>query len=459
MRKLLLACIMLALLCLGACAQPQRGDLPTRAQTALSKAVTYFTRNIACHGGYLWWYSQDLTERAGEREATPTQVWVQPPGTPSVGFAYLRAYEATDDRQYLEAAKAAAASLAWGQLESGGWDYRIDFDPEESKRWYYRRDKGNISAEGAAKRRNASTFDDNTSQHALRLVMAVDDVTGHEPRYHEAVEYGLAFFRRAQFPNGAWPQRYPLSEKGYSRQYTFNDNAINDCIDVMLTAYHTYGKREYLDAARRGGDFIILSQLPQPQAGWAQQYDENLQPASARWFEPAACNGAVTPRNMRTLMQLYLETGEDKYLKPITAAIGWLERSRLPDGQWARFYEPGTNRPLYVNMDREVVYEFVNIRPGYSWMSTYGIPGVIERYRELMAKGRQAYLADRDRAPTRADKQERLKALNPRVREIIAALDDQGRWVTGGRITCRTFISNVETLSEYLGLVRELRGG
>jgi len=427
-----------------------------QAQDALSNAVRYFTRNVACHGGYLWSYSEDLRERAGESKATPTQIWVQPPGTPSVGFACFRAYEATGDRHYLEAAKAAAAALAWGQLESGGWDYRIDFDPEGRKRWYYRQDKGKLSAEETAKRRNTCTFDDNTSQHAMRLLMAVDDITGHEPRYHEAVEYGLEFFQRAQFPNGAWPQRYPLAQSGYSRHYTFNDNALNDCIDVMLIAYHTYDKGEYLDSARRGGDFIIASQLPKPQAGWAQQYDENLKPMPARWFEPAACNGAVTPRNMRTLMQLYLETGEEKYLAPMPAAIEWLERSRMPDGQWARFSELGTNRPLYVNMDREVVYEFVNIRPGYSWMSTYGIESTIGQYRELIEKGREQYLAERDREPTRAEKQARMEGLEPRVREIIAALDEQGRWVSGGNIQCRTFIANVETLSEYLELVREL---
>ena len=35
----------------------------------------------------LWQYSDDLTQREGEGRATDTTVWVQPPGTPSVGMA------------------------------------------------------------------------------------------------------------------------------------------------------------------------------------------------------------------------------------------------------------------------------------------------------------------------------------------------------------------------------------
>src|SRR5262245_39712661 len=91
--------------------------LPREAQSALEKA-TAFMRSISTEGGYLWTYSPDLKERAGERPATASQVWVQPPGTPAVGMIFLRAYEATGDRRYLDAAEAAALALANGQLES-----------------------------------------------------------------------------------------------------------------------------------------------------------------------------------------------------------------------------------------------------------------------------------------------------------------------------------------------------
>ena len=70
-------------------------NLADEAESAMRKAVQYFRGTVSTEGGYLWTYSEDLKERAGEGKATETQIWVQPPGTPSVGFAYLRAYRIT----------------------------------------------------------------------------------------------------------------------------------------------------------------------------------------------------------------------------------------------------------------------------------------------------------------------------------------------------------------------------
>ncbi|UCH34189.1 MAG: hypothetical protein JSV65_16865 [Armatimonadota bacterium] len=428
-------------------AEPAQEELVNAAREAMRRAVRYFTAEVATHGGYLWSYSEDLTQREGEGKATPTQIWVQPPGTPAVGFAYLRAYEVTKDTLYLDAARAAAEALAWGQLACGGWDYRIDFDEQASEHWYYRRDKE--AGEAADDRRNRGTFDDNTTQSAVRFLMAAATAAGDD-NLHAAARYSLRFMMDAQFPNGAWPQWYPLADEGYSRWYTFTDNAINDCIAVMLDAYHTYDEAGYLERAKRGGDFIVLSQVPAPQAGWAQQYDYDLKPAWARWFEPPAVCSAVTARNMNTLMDLYLETGEEKCLRPIPAAIAWLRDSRRSDGTWARFYELETNRPIYVNMKREIVYEFVDIRPGYSWHGEYGVAAAIRRYEKVSSQGRAAYLAEQQRAPTQQEVAERTESLAARTKTVIEAQDERGRWVSDGRVNCRDFIRNLGTLSDYI---------
>ncbi len=123
----------------GATGLAAPAEVPQRQQAlaAMQKSTAYM-RSIATEGGYLWRYSTDLKQRAGENAATPTQIWIQPPGTPAVGLAFLRAFEATGDALYLEAAKAAADALAVGQLASGGWDYLIDFDPKRSTSWYRR---------------------------------------------------------------------------------------------------------------------------------------------------------------------------------------------------------------------------------------------------------------------------------------------------------------------------------
>src|SRR5262249_22972099 len=82
-------------------ARADDAQLREQAQKALRKAAQYFRTQVATEGGYLWRYSDDLKRREGERKATATMVWVQPPGTPAVGMAYLTAYEATGDAYYL----------------------------------------------------------------------------------------------------------------------------------------------------------------------------------------------------------------------------------------------------------------------------------------------------------------------------------------------------------------------
>lgn len=434
-------------------------SLIQEAKVTLDKGVEFFHEKIATEGGYLWTYSKDLTDRAGEGEATKTQIWVQPPGTPSVGFAYLQAYKATGDKKCLKAAEDAAKALIWGQLACGGWDYKIDFSTERRGRWYYRHD---MTADKPERGRNRATFDDDTTQSTLRFLMAIDEVTDN-PEYHDAVEYGLKFMLESQFENGAWPQRYPLYESGYSRFYTFNDNAINDCIDVMLKAYRIYGDKLYLESAKRSGDFIILSQLPPPQTGWAQQYNHDVEPAWARSFEPPGVCSAVTSDNIRTLIKLYVATGEEEYLEPIPAAIEWLEKSKIGDNLWARLYEVGSNKPIYGDRrdGNKIHYDYDKIsekeRRSYSWQGSYGVSGSVERYDRIKKIGRKEYLAQQEQQLTRKQKLAQLKDLESRIRDLIAGQDKWGRWITGdGQIRTRDFIRNLRYLSRYLRLSKDL---
>ena len=98
-----------------------------------------------------------------------------------------------------------------------------------------------------------------------------------------ALDYALKQMLAAQYPNGAWPQRYdgkprhaadyPIlkatipatypreyGKENYFRHYTLNDNTQRDCILTMLDAWHRTGRREFLDAVKRGSDFLLLAQ-------------------------------------------------------------------------------------------------------------------------------------------------------------------------------------------------------
>lgn len=451
--------------------------LKEQAAEAMRRATHFFRTKVSTEGGYLWRYSEDLSLREGEGTATDKTIWVQPPGTPSVGMVFLAACEATGDSYYLDAARDAAYALVKGQLRSGGWDYRIEFDPERRRRYAYRVDSGTRNDA-----RNVSTMDDNNTQSAIQLLLRVDKALDFkDQRIHEAVEFALSTLLKVQYPNGAWPQRftgppdpaqfpvkkacYPQSwswtfpEHDYKSYYTFNDNSIADTIETMLEAFEIYGKEEYRAAAEKAGDFIILAQMPEPQPAWAQQYNAEMEPAWARKFEPPAVTGGESQGVMRILLTLYRATGKEKYLEPLPRAIEYLRRSRLPDGRLARFYELKTNKPLYLTRgDYMLTYSDADMPTHYSFKQSDGTAGILREYERLRAMDP----AELKRA-SKAAGQRMTDALTERAKDAISRLDEQGRWLDRGKmrrdaedapsrpvISSRTFINNVRDLSAYL---------
>lgn len=473
------AVLLVALLwvCVPCTARSDEAAVRQGVAGALRRAADFFRTQVATEGGYLWRYSEDLARREGEGRASASTVWVQPPGTPSVGIAFLDAYHATGDKYYLEAARQAGLCLVRGQLRSGGWDYRIEFDPQRRQRYAYRVDP---PSEGS-RQRNTSTLDDNTTQAALRLLMRLDKTLDFDDaKIHEAAQFGLSALLSVQYPNGAWPQRFerppnarehPVNKasypeswsrifpgRGYSGDYTFNDNAIGDVIEVMFEARRTYGAEEYRASAERCGDFILLAQMPQPQPAWAQQYDADMHPAWARKFEPPAVTGGESQGVLRTLLQVYRETGDKKYLEPIPRAIAYFRRSRLPDGRLARFYELKTNKPLYFTRKYELTYNDDDTPTHYSFKAGNGIDSIERAYQQLLKLDPKQLQPPPSTVRTKPSQSQMRQ-----VRSVIAALDGQGRWVEDGRlryhgaddptrrvIDCRTFIQNVRILSAYL---------
>ncbi len=447
----------------------------------MRRAGTYWATKMASHGGYVWECSTDFTtRRRGESGNLPlTTNWVQPPGTPSVGMAFVAAYEATGEKLYLDAALAAAHCLAWGQLQSGGWAYSIEFDPKRNRYWYH-----HIPEQVAKSKRlrNTTTFDDNTTQAALRLLLAVDQYVD-DAKVDGAIGRALRCFLDAQYKggnwDGAWPQRYPYPKKGYGRLPTFNDNTMSDCVRTMLAAARQYPDRpELMASVKRCLEFYLRSQQPEPQAGWAQQCDENLKPAWARRFEPPSITGGESSGNCRLLMDMYIEFGDPRYLDAVGKCVAWYKRSRIGGkpgrGIWARFYEPGTNRPLYFTRTYKLTYDDSDLPVHYSFKGGYGVGGMMRRYEELKKRGRDYYLARLNHKKTPADYAAEAKSLARKVRKLIAGLDGEGRWVKvvakreqvrdkKGRVGyvvdknvkipmmySRTFNRNMRTLARYI---------
>ena len=329
----------------------------------------------------------------------------------------MQAYAATGAREFLDGAADAARALAATQLEFGGWQHAIEFDPDQQKAWCYRctpEDRRDRQARSQNKLCDASTVDDNISQSALELLMRVDvALDGGDPLIRDAASYGLRKFIQAQYPNGAWPvrfdrrvptghawaawrARYPATwsrtavEVADRLFYATNDNLIGDIVRLFLVAHQLYGREEYLATAIRAGEFLLAAQMPEPQPGWAQLYNRDMEPIWGRKFEPPAIASWETRRAVDALVDLYLYTGSERYLEAVGPAAAWLEASRLPDGQWARFYELQTNRPLYMTSDYRLTYDDGDTPRHYGFKGRFDVPRTLERYRQLASGAGQA---------------------------------------------------------------------
>jgi PelA/Pel-15E family pectate lyase len=348
------------LVCLVAPVSAQRNKDLTVEEVlkAMRKSTDYLANKVSLHGGYLWEYAEDGSEQFGEAPARKSQIWVQGSGTPRMGETYLELYKVTGDKAYLEYAKKAADALIYGQHPLGGWHYFIDFDKAGLNEWYEKVSSRFLRGMEEFRHYYGNcTFDDNVTQGATTFLLHLYLET-HDPIYFGALNKALNFILIAQYPNGGWPQRYPLRYEfvhdglpDYTSNYTLNDDAMNNTINLLLEAYEALGNEAYLEAARRGGDFFIIAQGPTESPAWSEQYDRNVQPAWARTHEPPAYGTRQTAHTVEMLMKLYLFTGDRRYLRPVPATLSWMETSKikaLENGQYemARYYDPHTNLPV-----------------------------------------------------------------------------------------------------------------
>ncbi len=304
-------------------------------------------------------------------------------------------------------------------------------------------------------------------------------------RLHEAVLYAIDAFLQAQYAIGAWPQRYSVFPKpeespilkasfpkewprkypgrNYAGYYTFNDNTISDLIRTMLLAYQIYDDERCFQAAESAGQFCLLAQLPDPQPGWAQQYNRRMQPAWARKFEPPAVTGGEAQGVMRILLTLYRFTGKKQYLEPIPRALDYYRSSLLDDGRLARFYEMGTNRPLYFTKEYRLTYSDSDLPTHYGFQVTSRLDQIEREFQKLI---------ESDWKPPRRETSVQIPRMTSRLRkqaqQAISTLDERGAWVENGRlryhgsddstrrvITTRTFTQHLQTLSQFLAASQE----
>lgn len=238
----------------------------------------------------------------------------------------------------------------------------------------------------------------------LTDAQSASPATPPDPAILASFDRGLDYLFAAQLPSGGWPQSFPL-RKGYYSNITFNDDAMIRVLELLHDvslgrppyAFTSPAQRSRAAAAvERGIACILLTQVRQNGVltAWCAQHDPvTLAPAWARNFEPPSLSGHESVGIVRFLKSL--ENPSPEVLASIAAAVAWFDRVRITghrydryvaeDGEadrrlladpaapplWARFYELGTDRPLFVGRDKVFRYALAEIererRAGYAY--------------------------------------------------------------------------------------------
>jgi PelA/Pel-15E family pectate lyase len=323
------------------------------------------------------------------------------PSTSPVGWNELLRQPA--DWYASPAASRAADVVLEHQLSNGGWP---------SSESTTRPPEREIAATAAAR----ASIDDGATVTQIRLLDRVWSAT-RDPRYSAAALRGIGFLLASQYPSGGWPQVFPPRDD-YARHITFNDDAMAGVLQLLEDVA---GGRGFAFAdegtTRRANDAIASAtrmilrahiRVDGRLTGWCAQHDEvTLEPRPGRRYEHPSISGSETVGIVRFLMR---RAPDEAIVAAVDAAVDWLRRvairgyrlerldaSAPPDGfdlvlradvdaprLWARFYEIGTNRPIYSGRDGIVRYALADIelerRTGYDWLGRWPAALIDEEY-------------------------------------------------------------------------------
>jgi PelA/Pel-15E family pectate lyase len=365
-----LRCLLVVLIGLssGTVDADDRKDLALQALEKSLAAMTHFQR----HGGWGTSWSLDQKVVWGEHLPIPDDwITVQSPATPTVAGIYLRAGQVLNKPRWITVAGEAHEALCRLQSAEGGFPHEGPPEAGQSKQ---------------------ASFDDGVTTRTLDFLIDWWHYT-NDSTDRVAVERVGAFILTSQYAKtGGWPQSFPVPSN-YGRCITFNDGNFSNIITALFKLYRETGDMHYRAAAHRGGECILRLQGGDGQSIWAQQYDpDTLKPAWARKFEPPGYTPAESSRVCDTLIELFVETGDNRYIESLGRALKWYETHQLENGKYARLYEPDTQRPVYGRRDKAVkVYDFADACEGYGWQGTWYPHKAKKAWDEIQADGAEAF--------------------------------------------------------------------
>lgn len=308
-------------------------------------------------------------------------------------------YGQPDDWYGSEEAIRIAENVLLYQLNIGGWPKNTPMHNVLSKREKKVLKKLQPTNKGA-------TTDNGATVMELTYLSKVYKCTGNSA-YKAAFLRGIDYLIEAQYPNGGWPQFYPM-RKGYYTHITFNDESMVNIMRVMKAisqksdVYSIVADDKTVlkakQAFEKGIKVILESQYKQNGVltSWCAQHDEKtLEPAKARAYELPSLSGSESAGIVLLLMEI--ENPSPEIVNAVQSAVRWFEKvkiqgirvesSKTKDGSmerrvvtdenapplWARFYELEDNRPFFCDRDGIKKYSMAEIGPerrnGYGWYS------------------------------------------------------------------------------------------
>jgi PelA/Pel-15E family pectate lyase len=298
-------------------------------------------------------------------------------------------------------AKAIAANILSFQTPAGGWSKNQNrADPP--------RVRGQSYLEGGEgdSWSYIGTFDNDATQTELAFLARVQaQYPGPEGEvYRAAFLKGVRYILTAQYPNGAFPQVYPLMG-GYHDALTFNDNGFAHQATFLREIAARKGDYAFVPAdlaaeAGRAADkamaVLLKSQVvvDGKKTVWGQQHDPiTLQPVGARNYEMRSLAAAESAGLLIFLMQQDNPTKEMQ--EAVHAGIAWLKDHAITGYEWttrdpavgrmlyakegagplwSRFYSIETGKPIFGERDQRVFDDVADVgsgrRNGYSWYNS-----------------------------------------------------------------------------------------
>ena len=275
------------------------------------------------------------------------------------------------------------------QTPSGGWSKRTDMGSAPRK----------PGQKFGTEKDYVPTFDNYATSVQFWVMVNACNATG-DVRYCSSAERALALVLLAQYPNGGWPQTFPLRGK-YHDDITFNDDAIANLLHMVGAAARGDERLAFLSGALRKQAQASLVRGLQMLADtqvvvdgkatiWGAQHDaQTLAPTAARAFEPIAL--ATSESADLVLFLIGLENPTPLVVDMIESAHAWFAARKISgfaytrdahpykelvadadaDPLWARFYDIESDRPVFGDRNGAVYFDINEVsqerRAGYGW--------------------------------------------------------------------------------------------